>query len=251
MCILFVEVAAHGHSITLLANRDEFWHRPTQSLHQWTDGTLAGKDLEQGGTWLALNPRGTFAALTNIRDPSRPTAGKRSRGEIPLEFTREHYAAEDFSQWLSEHADAYGGFNCLFGQPGDVWLFDGVTGTARQLTPGRYAISNGATHDHWPKMQRGLTLWAEAASPEDWLDILQDTQHPPDEALPHTGVPFEIEQHLGSVFIELFGEQKPYGTVSSSRLILTPSEFSFEETNYRTPSVGESQVHLKGGVVSA
>ncbi|NVK30272.1 MAG: NRDE family protein [Gammaproteobacteria bacterium] len=251
MCILFVEVGQDDRSITLLANRDEFWHRQTQSLHQWADGIVAGMDLEQGGTWLALNPNGAFAALTNIRDPSKAAVGKRSRGEIPLAFVRGEYSAQSFGQWLQAHCDDYGGFNCLFGRVGDVWLFDGVTLSSTQLSPGRYAISNGATHDLWPKMRRGLALWEDVSPSMTWLDILQDTQKPPDDALPRTGVPFDVEQHLGSVFIERFGEQRPYGTVSSSRLTLTSAKYRLEELNYRSPSVGGLQVIIDGNVVDA
>jgi len=43
--------------LTLSANRDEFFQRPALPLAEWDDasGIIAGRDLEQGGTWLGIS----------------------------------------------------------------------------------------------------------------------------------------------------------------------------------------------------
>ena len=46
---------------------------------------LGGRDLQAGGSWLAVDRRGRFAAVTNIRDPERPI-GLRSRGSLVIDF---------------------------------------------------------------------------------------------------------------------------------------------------------------------
>ena len=56
--------------LLLVANRDEFYARPTAALHWWADAPiLAGRDLQAGGTWLGISRTGRLAALTNYRAP--------------------------------------------------------------------------------------------------------------------------------------------------------------------------------------
>ena len=71
MCLIVLGIDAHAdYPLIILANRDEFYNRPTKSLSLWPDTDFyAGKDLQAGGTWLAVSKNGKFAAITNIRDP--------------------------------------------------------------------------------------------------------------------------------------------------------------------------------------
>ena len=61
----------------LLGNRDEFHARPSAPAQAWADApqVIGGRDLEAGGSWLALNRNGRFAAITNVRSgtPRRGT----------------------------------------------------------------------------------------------------------------------------------------------------------------------------------
>ncbi len=75
--------SAQELSADSVANRDEFYERPTAPADFWDDapGLLAGRDLREGGTWFGITRRGKLAALTNYRDPAslktkRPLAGK-------------------------------------------------------------------------------------------------------------------------------------------------------------------------------
>ena len=76
MCLLiFAHEADPRYPLVVAANRDEFHARPTAGSEFWPERPtiLAGKDLEQGGTWMGITRGGRFAAITNYRDPSRTT----------------------------------------------------------------------------------------------------------------------------------------------------------------------------------
>ena len=48
----------------MASNRDEFYSRPTESAHWWKGPQgLAGKDLEQGGTWMGVSKRKIWLPL--------------------------------------------------------------------------------------------------------------------------------------------------------------------------------------------
>ena len=71
MClILLAKEPSDEYKFVMASNRDEFYSRPTKSAHWWENPAdlLAGKDLEQGGTWMGISKRGKFAAVTNVRD---------------------------------------------------------------------------------------------------------------------------------------------------------------------------------------
>lgn len=52
--------------LLLLANRDEFYARPTEPLHHWPDTPiLAGRDVQAGGTWLGVAPTAAGGAVSN------------------------------------------------------------------------------------------------------------------------------------------------------------------------------------------
>ena len=71
MClILLAKEPSDEYKFVMASNRDEFYSRPTKSAHWWENpiDLLAGKDLEQGGTWMGISKKGKFAAVTNVRD---------------------------------------------------------------------------------------------------------------------------------------------------------------------------------------
>ena len=57
MCVIFFAYRVHpDFPLILLANRDEFYNRPTVKAKNWADfpDILAGRDLVGGGTWLGV-----------------------------------------------------------------------------------------------------------------------------------------------------------------------------------------------------
>ena len=76
MCVIFFACDQHPkHPLVVLANRDEFYNRPTAAAARWEDHphVTAGRDLVAGGTWLGVTDSGKFAAVTNYRDPNSLT----------------------------------------------------------------------------------------------------------------------------------------------------------------------------------
>ena len=73
MCVIFFAYRAHPeYPLILLANRDEFYARPTDGARAWEyfPDIFAGRDLVHGGTWLGITKTRRFAAVTNYRDPA-------------------------------------------------------------------------------------------------------------------------------------------------------------------------------------
>ena len=96
MCLVVFAWKSHpDYKLIVAANRDEFHGRPSQEAHWWPDSpnTLGGRDLQAGGTWLALARSGRFATVTNYREQQRKRSGLRSRGEIVTNFVSSDVAA--------------------------------------------------------------------------------------------------------------------------------------------------------------
>ena len=119
MCLIVVGVGASArHPLLVAANRDEQHARPTLPAAWWADApqVLGGRDLTAGGTWLAVDDRGRFAAVTNVRDPQRPLA-LRSRGSLVADFLTDDLPAAQYAARVVQGGAAFGAFNLL--------LFDG------------------------------------------------------------------------------------------------------------------------------
>ena len=59
------KVPGSRFSINLMANRDEYYERPTSSMDWWSNKPiLAGRDEQAGGTWLGVSKDGRFAATS-------------------------------------------------------------------------------------------------------------------------------------------------------------------------------------------
>ncbi len=74
MCVIFFSFKQNReYPFVLLANRDEFYDRPTAEADFWEDHPeiLAGRDLVGKGTWLGVTTTGRFSAVTNFRDPTQ------------------------------------------------------------------------------------------------------------------------------------------------------------------------------------
>ncbi len=71
MCLIVLSLNPKSdYKLVLTSNRDEFYERPTKSMHWWDSSprVLAGKDMNFDGTWMALSEKGKFAAVTNVRE---------------------------------------------------------------------------------------------------------------------------------------------------------------------------------------
>ncbi len=118
MCLILFAINQHkDYPLVVIANRDEFYARPTRSAHWWDDHPhiLAGRDLKAQGTWMGVDRQGRFAAVTNVREPGMKQDAPLSRGDLPRNFLASDLAAQDYLEQLQDAMVNYAGFNLLLG----------------------------------------------------------------------------------------------------------------------------------------
>lgn len=242
MCLLAFAWQVHAqYPLVLIANRDEFYARPAQAIHYWLDAphVLAGKDEQEGGTWLGVTKEGRWAALTNYREPNAPK-GVLSRGHLVAEFLKGADEPLAYVQKLATQAAQYSGFNLVVGNRHQAAVVSN-RGTAPQLlTAGIYGLSNALLDSPWPKTQRlkaGLSklIAQEAIDTRKALALLQDQSQPLDEELPDTGVDLVWERLLATAFIK----SPIYGTRASTVLLLGQQNMRLIEQTWLNGERGE------------
>ena len=223
MClILIAHQLTEQMPLVVLANRDEFYDRPTAAAERW-DGfpdMIGGRDLVSGGTWFgARNDR--WATVTNIREGVRDKAShsSKSRGWLVRDYLQGDLSPTEFFASIAT-ADDFAGFNLLLGDRQELWYASRDDTHARRLQPGIYGLSNHLLDTPWPKVVRGKealkkllnksTFKREAA-----FTLLTDTTRAADTVLPETGVPLEWERALSAIFISM----PEYGTRCSTLLM--------------------------------
>jgi len=222
MCtILLAHQIDHQRPLLLLANRDEFYNRPTAAAAEWpeTPGLIAGRDLLSGGTWLAARD-GRWGSVTNVREgvKNQPHHNK-SRGWLVRDYLQKEMTAPAYLESIRPHYDDFAGFNLLLGDGLEIWYASNRTASPRRLAPGLYGLSNHLLDTPWPKVQRGkeaLTrlLTVPGLPVEEAFAILADTTLAADADLPQTGIPLDWERALSAIFIAY----QNYGTRCSTLL---------------------------------
>ncbi len=127
MCTVVINYAPSAPwPLILGANRDEMAGRPWQPpARHWDDFpyVVAGRDEEAGGTWMGINDDGVVAAILNRPGSLGPAAGKRSRGELPLEALSHADAREAAEALANIDGRAYRSFNLVIADAnGAFWL---------------------------------------------------------------------------------------------------------------------------------
>ena len=206
MCVAAVAWAAHPRwRLVCIGNRDEFHARPAAPLERWSSGTIAGRDLTGGGTWLGVHEAGRFTLVTNFRQPEGPQPNRPSRGQMVVDLlegrTPEHLAQMNSFNVIHAEGDEAG---YLTNVPEVRWV---------PLTPGIHGLSNGGFHDRWPKtrqLEAALSDWLEQGSGEvePLLDALRSETPNPALARPTEGP----EPRFAPVFIR----DPDYGTRCST-----------------------------------
>ncbi|MBF0204143.1 MAG: NRDE family protein [Desulfamplus sp.] len=261
MCLIaFAYDVNKKYRLILSANRDEFFNRPTSPLHIWADEPeiIAGRDLQQGGTWMGFSKKGRFAALTNVRNPFSIKPNARSRGDLISSFLLSDADPFSYLDTVRNNVRDYNGFNLLVGDLKDMFFISTTDQNIIKIQQGIHAISNHTLNTPWVKVEivrEGLKKLLESQTDnlnESQTDNLNESQTDnlnisaiesrlyqmmknndiaPDDALPDTGVGIDLERELSSVFVSMQG----YGTRSTSVVFwdiegnLTFSETSWSE----------------------
>lgn len=257
MCLIVFRWQANStQPLQLLSNRDEFYQRPSRAAGYWSDEPhiYGGRDLEQGGTWLAVSTRERLAAVTNFREPqtsaSSTTSPLKSRGHIVKEFLTSPLSAQQFAQNLGAAGQDYPGFNALFFD-GDALIYHSNRDqqSFQKLPSGIYGLSNHLLDTPWPKVTKIKSRFTQVLSREPILgkqtsdkqimDLMRDTERAPDSDLPDTGIAQEWESLLSSIFIE----SPQYGTRTTSWVTLEKGlGFRFNEQNHKAETQPSSEL---------
>jgi uncharacterized protein with NRDE domain len=223
MCLLVFAWNHHPrYRLIFAGNRDEFHDRPAAPMAWWDDQPqiLGGRDLQAGGTWLAVSRRGRFGVVTNFRDMQRPQPGAPSRGTLIVRYLAGEADAAAFMNGLSSTAADFGGFNLLLSdEHAMAYASNRSPAFSRPLTAGVHGLSNHLLDTPWPKLE--LTrhrferlISAVEPSLDELFGMLGDRTPAQDHLLPDTGVGPEWERLLSSPFIV----SERYGTRCSTVL---------------------------------
>ncbi len=234
--------------LLLLANRDEFYARPALPLHWWDPASngsqvLAGKDLQGGGTWLGVSRSGRLAALTNYRSMQAQRSDAPSRGELVAAFLHGDVSADAYLRQLANHCGDYNPFNLLVYDGQQLMGLESRNAKVLAKTPGLGAVSNADFQTPWPKLTQLRSGLASQSTAEThdlrrFLPLLHDRTVAPDAALPHTGVPLEMERVLSAAFIATAS----YGTRACSAIAVHKTHVEFIEQSFGPQGlIAESQ----------
>ena len=222
MCLILFAVNPNSrYRLIVAANRDEFYARPTQTAGFWGShpDVLAGKDENMGGTWLGVNKKGAFAAVTNfIETPSDPLP-PRSRGDLPMGFLATNPEPNAYLRSVSARGNAYKGFNLIVANRDNCVYYGNRAGTPRELGKGYYGLSNQILDCDWPKVIDGRANLTGIISEFD----------DPCEAL----FSLLLEQGDDRKFSNSFIAADTYGTRATTVVLIgTNGDVQFEERNF-------------------
>ena len=173
MCLIVVALdVAPRYPLLIAANRDEQHARPTEVAAWWSEQPhmLAGRDLQAGGTWLAVDRRGRIAAVTNIRDP-QPRAAATSRGALVADYVSGHESAERYAAHAVRAGAGFGAFNLLLFD-GNELHYTSNRAAATRLGAGLHVFSNAPRKVEWPKITSARAGAERAATHEAPLEPL-------------------------------------------------------------------------------
>ena len=210
MCLILLSWQnTSKQALTVAANRDEFFQRPTLAANFWPEHPqiLAGRDLEFGGSWLGVSRNGRFAAVTNLREEM--ATGDRSRGNLVKDFLLSSQNSDQFFVQLELEKSQYRPFNFIASDGDRLCYTNNVEPTWRTLTAGIHAIGNIPLSDENEKTKKGYAdMSAVMTGKKDHdalLNMLQDMT-------PTMNTDEEIYRALSCRFVKFEG----YGTRSSS-----------------------------------
>lgn len=228
--------------LLVLANRDEFYNRPSAAADSWQEhpAMIAGRDLVSGGAWFGVNHQ-RWAAVTNIREGFRDEEPhRRSRGWLVRDYLLGALPPADYLNSIEAAKTEYAGFNLLLGEGKQIWYTNNRGTGSKRLEPGLYGLSNHLLDTPWPKVMRGKQALASllkrpSFNYDDAFALLADTTRAADSELPDTAIPLEWERALSAIFITM----PNYGTRCSTLLMTTADvRQTFVERRYdSTPHI--------------
>ena len=240
MCLVLVAFKSDDdYPLIVAANRDEFHARPAQKADWWSDNknVLGGRDLQAGGTWLAVHRHGRFAAVTNFRDADTKARLKHTRGHLVTGFLQSEASPLEYIQ--SIRREDYAGFNLLVSDGGALAYLSNRSEEGGELAPGIYGLGNATLDTPWEKVERGKnqlrTLVAnKTANETTLLRLLSDRRKGPVDEVQSDRLPFATAHAITAPFIVL----PEYGTRCST-VVLADAAGKWSLLERRFSAAGE------------
>lgn len=227
MCLILFSFRAHRHfPLVVAANRDEHFSRPAAAAAFWDDHpeVYAGRDLEQGGTWMGISTRGRFAAVTNYRQGRPGAAAPRSRGALVRNFLTGDKSASAYMADID--GDHYNPYSLIAGDLDALYFQSNRGSGVLPVAPGIHGLSNHLLDTPWPKVTAGIAALTATRNSDDpdalgsaLFSLLSGRTPAEDAQLPDTGIERQRERELSPPFI--LGDL--YGTRTSTLLLVHAS----------------------------
>ena len=250
MCLVVFAWQVHPlYRLILAGNRDESHRRPTQDAHWWPDNEsiLAGRDLQGGGSWLAVSKSGRFATVTNFREGQISKAGRNSRGALVTDFVAGSSSTQEYEASIAN--DKFAGFGLLLSDGKTMSYLSNRDDLEAKLDPGIYGLSNASLDTPWSKVVRAkanleLLIDSGSVNETELLRLLADRTPAAVNDVEAEDLPFEIARALTAPFIVA----PDYGTRSSSTVLWGNDdviEFSERRFDLSGKSTGESRFRFQ------
>lgn len=239
MCLVVLAFGKHAdYPLIVAGNRDEFHARPAAGADWWSDrdGVLGGRDLLAGGTWLALDRRGRFAAVTNYHDAEPRDPGLLSRGFLVTGFLESALPPLDYLATID--GDRYAGFNLLVSDGASLAYLSNRGVDPVELGHGIYGLANATLDAPWSKVVRSKNrlaalLETDSLDDEGLFRLLGDRERGPADEAHVNRLPFETAHAITAPFI--VGQE--YGTRCST-VVRAAGDGSWEFAERRFDSLG-------------
>lgn len=236
MCLIAFALNEHpDYPFIMVANRDEFYERPTSYASFWEDqpDVLGGRDLKGGGTWIGVAQSGKVAAVTNYRDPQHISETAKTRGDLTKDYLTSSTPATQYLEQVKKEGASYNGFNLLLFEEGMAHYYSNYGEDIQQVEKGIFGLSNALLDTPWPKLEKLKSRFGKAIQSEfdvdALLELLTDSETATDSDLPKTGIPYEWEKAISAICIDT----PTYGTCCSTIILLDKSgNLSFTEKSF-------------------
>ncbi|XJS11330.1 NRDE family protein [Aerococcaceae bacterium WGS1372] len=226
------------YPFVLIANRDESYQRESLAIHRWEDKPtiIGGRDLKAGGTWLAMNDEGKFAAITNQPFTQHEPVELTSRGILITDYLSSDLTPVAYAEHLRKQRFHYEGYQLLFGTVDNLYVYNNVSDSFIDLDQQLYSISN---------TQDDLSSYRQEKSERQLMELLTQTNVLNIDVLIHLFQDQEVNPNFknyprqlnkeyaraaSSIFIQ---RDDVFGTVSTTAILINrQGEVKMKEVKY-------------------
>jgi uncharacterized protein with NRDE domain len=177
VCLIAIALGvSQRYPLIVAANRDELHQRPASPAAWWGESPriLAGRDLMAGGTWLGIDERGRFAAVTNVWEAGREgQKGELSRGRLVTDYLKGQLSSAAYAAELGDRRAAFAPFNLLLlDQDRTRLVHVSNQASPSHLAAGVHVFSNTPPGVDWPKVSYARYGIEQALEPDDPAEAL-------------------------------------------------------------------------------